>query len=651
MKNDEFNKVKISNEKDGFSSVEFGKIQNVEFTFKNENTNSIKDEVNENKDFNSEQHRHLEKNNNSNKGAKNNQSDTIKNNLSSSTTSASSTTSSSAASVSSTAGVVASASVVTITTISTIVGINMYMNTKCNMNNLDVTPVSVNYDLELSDTNNDKVIINLENKEQNYLDSKELTEGQNIGSFDNLMPSSNYSLTVIDQTFNDYVVYKQEITTLEQLIKMNVGFSINPNLKYGDESFLIKLDYNDETNYMSDFKLHMFNNLKQEKIYPLIKTNKEQEVKLNKKEDEIKFNIASKKGFDYYVSYVVKEETINLESKHINFIIQEKYIIRMNYYEKANNKIALTLNMEEKQELSNPRILIYDILEEEYIETKNIRFTKEVQELVIPSIYEEKPYQYLFVCYNKNNKADELIDKGVFYPKYIERKTFISCDIHHNYFVIDNTPYLSVNMKYYDYDEEYGDLIFKYKIKGNNNYKEEKIKKINGAQYVPFAGNIEEREIELDKYQIISRTNKEEILYEKNNLLLERANKTIIFGGSIKTNVIKFNNPTLSLSLTHNCYNNIPFRDVKLFIVDTYPPTKYLSYSLNINDIDFRKEEIKVDLTKPEGYQERPYDYLEMLEYLKNRWVYIYVSYKINGSKLVYNTLIDEQAFMIVDEE
>lgn len=54
MRDDEFNFIEIKNEKDGFSSFEFGATQNEESTFFSDNKNDIKDELNDNPVSNNE---------------------------------------------------------------------------------------------------------------------------------------------------------------------------------------------------------------------------------------------------------------------------------------------------------------------------------------------------------------------------------------------------------------------------------------------------------------------------------------------------------------------------------------------------------------------------------------------------------------------
>ena len=54
MRDEEFNYIEIKNERDGFSSFEFGHTQNNESTSFSDNKNNIKDELNDNPVSNNE---------------------------------------------------------------------------------------------------------------------------------------------------------------------------------------------------------------------------------------------------------------------------------------------------------------------------------------------------------------------------------------------------------------------------------------------------------------------------------------------------------------------------------------------------------------------------------------------------------------------
>ena len=241
MGRDEFNHVRITNERGNISRFEFGKKPGLEFSSYKDNKIDIKAEVNENFSHNDvnkdktkskkEQDRlreELAKSNGSSSSASESTSSSSSSSSSSSAGSASSSSASSASSASasaasasaagasSVAATVAAVSVTTVTTISTLVGINVFVQAKVRMNNLDITPISLNYDLDLSNTNEDKFIITIENKEHNYYSYQELKEGNNEGTFEELLPESKYALSVLDVTQDNFSIYNEEVVTAKK---------------------------------------------------------------------------------------------------------------------------------------------------------------------------------------------------------------------------------------------------------------------------------------------------------------------------------------------------------------------------------------------------------------------------------------------------
>lgn len=61
MRGDEFNSYNITNERESFSSFEFGHTQNNESTSYKDNKTNIRDEINDNRTFNSDKKRDSEK--------------------------------------------------------------------------------------------------------------------------------------------------------------------------------------------------------------------------------------------------------------------------------------------------------------------------------------------------------------------------------------------------------------------------------------------------------------------------------------------------------------------------------------------------------------------------------------------------------------
>ena len=217
MRDEEFNHVNITNEKEGFSNFEFGYTQKEETASFSDNKNNIRDEVNDNPSKNSENNKREEK---KRKEEKENE-DRLRDQLSKSDSSGNGSSSSGSASSSSSGAVtgtsavatVVGASVVAVTTISALVGINLYINAKVKMNQLSVTAVTLDYDLDLTDTNNDEFIITIENKVNNYYSYKDLVEGNNVGEFTDLTPDTVYTLSVVDSSSENFVIDTREVKT------------------------------------------------------------------------------------------------------------------------------------------------------------------------------------------------------------------------------------------------------------------------------------------------------------------------------------------------------------------------------------------------------------------------------------------------------
>ena len=199
MRKNEFNDVKINNEKSSSSFSEFGQKQSHEFTSYRENKTDIKCEINEkhiDNPYIKKEDVQFQHGKNKHQSPK-----TI-------------TSASGVAPSGSVAASIVGASVVTVTTISVLVGINAYVRAKVEMNELFLTPDALIYDLDLSDTYDDDFIIKLENKENNYASYQELFEGNNSGEFDSLLPETAYDLSIIDETRDHYPIYHELVTTL-----------------------------------------------------------------------------------------------------------------------------------------------------------------------------------------------------------------------------------------------------------------------------------------------------------------------------------------------------------------------------------------------------------------------------------------------------
>lgn len=235
MKRDEFNNVKITNERHGFSFSEFGFTQKNESTSFKDNKINIRDEINDNPTSNAHNNRKTEQrkkeedqlreqltksSTSSSESASPSSSSGASSSSSTSSvtggTAASSGAASAASAASATAATVASVSVVAVTTISTIVGINVYIRANVKMKTLETTPVSLIYNLDLNDAGDNKYIITVDNKENNYYSYQDLKEGENEGTFEELTPESKYTVSVIDVTEDNFAIYTNVVETLKK---------------------------------------------------------------------------------------------------------------------------------------------------------------------------------------------------------------------------------------------------------------------------------------------------------------------------------------------------------------------------------------------------------------------------------------------------
>ena len=199
MRKDEFNELKIINEGEN-PDFEYGNTQDSESTSYQDNNDRLRDEINDNPTSNGSKRPYENK--------KKERKDKSEKDGSGKGSSHGGT------SVGTSVVTVAGASMIAVSTLSVLVGINIFFNAKFKMDRIEPTPTSISYELELTDIKNDECIIKLENKD--YSDSKTLIEGPNSGEFTGLTPLTEYSITVIDLTYNNYVLYSDNITTTEE---------------------------------------------------------------------------------------------------------------------------------------------------------------------------------------------------------------------------------------------------------------------------------------------------------------------------------------------------------------------------------------------------------------------------------------------------
>lgn len=206
MKDNEFNDIKITNEDEHFVS-EFSPTQNNESTSYPDNKIDIKDEVNDNVIFNSanKEEKKRKKENDSSQESR------LFNPPSSGGTHLGPIG-------------VAGAVVVTVVAISTLVGINLYYSGKCDVNFVKATSNTISYDLNVSIPDNNVFVLKVENSAVEYSVSSVLTNGDNTGTLEGLEPETPYTLTVIDTTHDNYVLYESVVITHYtcEVLTMNV---------------------------------------------------------------------------------------------------------------------------------------------------------------------------------------------------------------------------------------------------------------------------------------------------------------------------------------------------------------------------------------------------------------------------------------------
>ncbi len=201
--NDEFNVEKITNE--GVDTFEFGGTQDGEYTSFSDNRDPLRDEVNDNPQVNDDHSpKEKERKKEESKKEESKQSD------SSSSSSGGSAGGSAATSIATVVG----ASLVTVGSLSALVGINIFVQAKCKVNKMDLTPVSLNYELELEEVgSNEQFVIQMANNDLNYNQSNELQAGSNEGYFVDLTPSSEYEVSVYKIGLVEYPIYTEVVVT------------------------------------------------------------------------------------------------------------------------------------------------------------------------------------------------------------------------------------------------------------------------------------------------------------------------------------------------------------------------------------------------------------------------------------------------------
>ena len=317
---DEFNEVKVSNE-GGNSPIEFGKIQDTEFTFYNDNkNNSTRDELNANTNKNNE---------NVKKGStQTNNNDLIDKaiNTSEAAAEAAATGGGAAAAASAAAGGTASAAgvvgaaVVAVATIGGGIGIKAIStnNASVQFQNIYIGETFMSYALELKDSNNDKFKIYVESP--SYLAFNILEEGANEGSFEQLSPNSTYRIYVQEDNENQKIIYDSSFTTMaDGGVKPEFwGVNFSESANFLDYTFTVSLSFFDEGEHFSDFVLYVYDidNVQMSKQFELETTNSEQTLSGLGDSGEVILDVRSS-SFGYSLGYYEDGEERMYESEDI----------------------------------------------------------------------------------------------------------------------------------------------------------------------------------------------------------------------------------------------------------------------------------------------------------------------------------------------
>lgn len=250
MKNNEYNIVNITNEKNNFSG-EYTNAQKVEYSFQPENKNPIKDELNDNSTINDKVEDNLLKSTREKEKKKEKQESEALESSSSSSGSSSSSAASSTAAASSTGasgalGGIVAAATVSVAAIGTIVGVNVFGAQPTDLVNFltsEVTANSIDYSFSMSSQLlryeetvgadaplGEKMVVatisdGLDFKEEEYLaEYEEYDENTFIfyHGFSGLNPDTAYALTLkvreensVTETYNDtqlaYRVFRTDV--------------------------------------------------------------------------------------------------------------------------------------------------------------------------------------------------------------------------------------------------------------------------------------------------------------------------------------------------------------------------------------------------------------------------------------------------------
>lgn len=440
MKNDEFNKVHITNDKQ-ISNKEFGLTQKNESTFYNDNKIN-KEEINDQKIVNEtieeKNKNRFKKNEIDNDQIIKKKNKTIKDNFGSKNHNIGIAAKTTSATLSITGAATLTVLVVT----QGFIYVNN--NPSVKFQELLISSNELVYNLVLGDTESNDFKIQVKNK--NYEKAIPLEKGENSGSFKGLSSGETYSLSIYQDSFNGVKIYEESFVTKDNSASFK-GYHFDKFIEE-DGSFEISLDYIDNENRYSDFSFTLID-LREERLideigieeylamfsytYELEKTTDKQILNLyDAYREDYGFSIDDE--YECYISYKDFEEEISTDKERFYFIdraservhfdslifdetmnfltgefnVQLEYVDEYEYL--SDFKFTLMYKGEDYQEIID-EIGIDDFMEM-YSYTFNLEKTTEAQVLSLENTHEQDkmvdPYNPLEYILTYNYRGEEV---------------------------------------------------------------------------------------------------------------------------------------------------------------------------------------------------------------------------------------------------
>lgn len=321
MRKDEFNNIEVTNEKEGFA-VEFGKTQSTEYSSYSDNSYPFKDEINDNEHTNGDKRSKASLSLESEQSAESEEVASVSSASTSGSSASNAASSGAAASTGASIAAVAGASVIAVTTLSTLVGVNVFIRAQCNFEFIEPSPTSISYMCELTDTFDDKIVISLENKLLSYYETQELEEGFNKGFFEELTPDTEYKLSVLDTTYDNYPIYEKTVTTLiDEPYQGYLEFNVpNRGADFENNTFTLYMSYDE---YYADYYDQMtlvVMDVEERQKEITIDLAYQQTVSMNVGEEDPMFYVEDYDGFYFYIRYLFNNAEYMTETIHVRFL-------------------------------------------------------------------------------------------------------------------------------------------------------------------------------------------------------------------------------------------------------------------------------------------------------------------------------------------